>query len=137
MKEEETHAVTQHEEHSDRSALIPDDMWSKEPMICFQKTGEVLRSMRKDIRLTQEKLGRRLGVGNIYVYQLEKGDTLPSKTYVGSLINVYMTTAEGPVEAKRCRLNHFIASLERLYYGKNLSKLNQKVDRFFRDLYLP
>ena len=134
---EEGPTETRHEQDPDGSGRIQIDARKKEPTLSFRKAGEVLRTMRKESRLTQEKLGRRLGVGNLWVYQLEKGDALPSKAYLGKLIGVYMAAAEGPVEAKRGRLNDFISSLERLYYGKNLFKLNQKVDRFFRDLYLP
>ena len=137
MEQEGASVVSQGEENSGKRALIPDDAGESEPTVCFQKTGDVLRTMRKEIRLTQDKLGQRLGVGNLWVYQLEKGDTLPSKAYLGNLINLYMETSEGSEEAKTGRLNDFVAALERLYYGKHLSKLKQRVDRFFRDLYLP
>lgn len=102
----------------------------------FETIGAVLHAMREDLGLTQHQLGCRLGVGKQWVYELEKGNMLPSKEYLNTFLAVYRETSEKPSQEKRARVAVFLAVLKRLHWDKNLAKLQQKVEGFFGDLRL-
>ena len=58
------------------------------------KFGEFLYQKRKEIGLTQEELGRKLGVTNKAVSKWEVGETLPEVTMLEPLANLLGITVD-------------------------------------------
>ena len=62
--------------------------------------GPRIRAARSRQRLTQEKLGRLIGVGTTHISHIETGSTLPSMETFVKILNVLDCSADELLEQK-------------------------------------
>lgn len=66
----------------------------KQRVVALESTGERIRWLRKRARMTQEELGEAIGVGNVFVSNLEKDAAPPPIERLVKIAQIFHTTTD-------------------------------------------